>query len=234
MPGYNTVQSYENRFSRADHGSGVFSAQTTTNFVPVTDGMLEKPDPGDWLMWRRTLDGWGYSPLNEINKQNVARLKRVWKWEMTPGVQEGTPLVYRGTMYLPNPADVTQAINAATGDLIWEYRRPLPDDLTQYLSGSPLKNRNFAIYDDKIIDLGADDFVYALDARTGKPAWNTRIRIIANCPPFRVRGRSSRKGRFFRAGPAIIGIPVMAALSPHTTRKREKSCVALPHDSEAG
>ena len=97
----------------------LFSAQTTTNFFPVTDGMLEKPDPGDWLMWRRTLDGWGYSPLNEINKRNVARLKMVWKREMTPGIQEGTPLVYRGTMYLPNPADVTQAINAATGDLIW-------------------------------------------------------------------------------------------------------------------
>src|SRR5436189_3765399 len=84
------------------------------NFVPVTDSMLEKPDPGDWLMWRRTLDGWGYSPLNQINKQNVAQLKMVWKREMTAGVQEATPLVYKGTMYLPNPADVTQAINGAT------------------------------------------------------------------------------------------------------------------------
>src|SRR3954464_453533 len=127
--------------------------QAVNNFVPVTDSMLEKPDPGDWLMWRRTLDGWGYSPLNQINKQNAGQLKLVWKRDMAPGVQEATPLVYKGTMYLPNPADVTQAINGATGELVWEYRRQLPDDLTKYLSGSPLKNRNIAIYDDKIIDL---------------------------------------------------------------------------------
>src|SRR5262245_8201394 len=79
--------------------------QTVNNFVPVTDSMLEKPDPGDLLMWRLTLDGWGYSPLNQINKQNVGQLKMVWKREMTAGIQEATPLVYRGTMYLPNPAD---------------------------------------------------------------------------------------------------------------------------------
>ena len=49
--------------------------QTVRNFIPVTDRMLEKPDPGDWLMWRRTLDGWGYSPLNQIDKKNVGQLK---------------------------------------------------------------------------------------------------------------------------------------------------------------
>ena len=41
--------------------------------MPVTDAMLQKPDPGDWLMWRRTLDGWGYSPLNQINRTNVSQ-----------------------------------------------------------------------------------------------------------------------------------------------------------------
>jgi outer membrane protein assembly factor BamB len=68
----------------------------------------------------------------------------------TTGIQEATPLVYRGTMFVPNPSDVTQALNGATGERLWEYRRPVPPDLTQYLSGSPLKNRNLAIYEDKI------------------------------------------------------------------------------------
>src|SRR5437667_11026747 len=103
-------------------GTGVFvmlvtlasgARQKVINFVPVTDSMLEKPDPGDWLMWRRTLDGWGYSPLRQIDKRNVGQLKMVWKRDMTAGVQEATPLVYKGTMYLPNPADLTQAINGA-------------------------------------------------------------------------------------------------------------------------
>ena len=47
--------------------------QSERKYVPVTDAMLQKPDPADWLMWRRTLDGWGYSPLNQINRTNVSR-----------------------------------------------------------------------------------------------------------------------------------------------------------------
>src|SRR4029453_11888084 len=72
-------------------------------FVPVTDQMLQNPDPSDWLLWRRTLNGWGYSPLDQINKGNVGRLKMVWSRGMGPGIQEATPLVYRGVLYLPNP-----------------------------------------------------------------------------------------------------------------------------------
>ena len=59
-------------------GSTVSAQQSARKFIPVTDTMLQKPDPGDWLMWRRTLDGWGYSPLAQINKTNVAQLRMVW------------------------------------------------------------------------------------------------------------------------------------------------------------
>src|SRR6516164_1826209 len=51
--------------------------QNTRPFVPVTDAMLEKPDPANWLMWRRTQDSWGYSPLNQINRNNVAQLRLI-------------------------------------------------------------------------------------------------------------------------------------------------------------
>ena len=154
----------------------VLLATQIAGFVPVTDAMLEKPDPGDWLLWRRTLDGWGYSPLEQISRQNVGQLTMAWSRDMaSPGIQEATPLAYRGTLFVPNPSDVTQAVNGATGDLLWEYRRPVPADLTTYLSGAPLKNRNIAIYRDTIIDLSVDDYVYALDVRTGKPVWQTQI-----------------------------------------------------------
>src|SRR5438309_8565156 len=99
-----------------------------SDFAPVTDRMLENPDPGDWLMWRRTLDSWGYSPLNQIDRSNVGKLRMVWTRGLGPGVQEGTPLVHNGVMFFPNPSDLIHAINAATGDLIWEYRRPVPED----------------------------------------------------------------------------------------------------------
>jgi len=87
----------------------------------VTDRELLEPDPADWLMWRRTLNSWGYSPLNQINKSNAGRLQLVWTRGMGPGIQEATPLVRDGVMFLPNPSDYIQALDAATGDLRWEY-----------------------------------------------------------------------------------------------------------------
>src|SRR5688572_30405550 len=86
-------------------------------FVPVTDEMLWKPSPSNWLSWRRTLDGFGYSPLDQIDRNNVSRLRMVWARGMGTGTVEATPLVYDGVMYLPGPGDVIQAINARTGDL---------------------------------------------------------------------------------------------------------------------
>ena len=72
------------------------TAQSSTDFVPVTDAMLQSPAPADWLMWRRTLDGWGYSPLDEIDRDNVGALRMVWSRALAPGRQTGTPLVYDG------------------------------------------------------------------------------------------------------------------------------------------
>ena len=95
-------------------------AQSPTAFVPVTDAMLQDPEPADWLMWRRTLDGWGYSPLDQIDRDNVGDLRMVWSRALTTGMQQGTPLVYDGIMYMPNPKDIIQAIDAVTGDLHWE------------------------------------------------------------------------------------------------------------------
>src|SRR5215470_12516972 len=120
--------------------------QPVSTFVPVTDEMLQNPDPADWLMWRRTLNSWGYSPLNQITRANVASLRQVWTKSMGSGIQEATPLVYRGVMYLPNPADDTVALNAATGEQLWQYKRPVPDDIAKWFNGAPYKSRNLAIY----------------------------------------------------------------------------------------
>jgi PQQ-dependent dehydrogenase (methanol/ethanol family) len=165
-------------------------------FPPVTDAMLEAPDDGDWLMWRRTLNGWGYSPLSDINRGNVGALTLAWQHEMAAtGIQEATPLVYRGTMFLPNPSDVTQALDGATGKRIWEHRRVVPGDLMRYFSGAPLKNRNLAIYGDTIIDLSVDDFVYALDARTGEPRWETRVQDYRQLPAIQGSGPIVARGK---------------------------------------
>ena len=148
-------------------------AQSAADFVPVTDATLQNPAPEDWLMWRRTLDGWGYSPLNQIDRDNVGVLRMVWSRALAGG--RGTPLAYAGVLYVPQASDVISALDAVTGDLKWEYRRDLPDDVYEYVGGNARNNRNIAIYDRLIINTSDDNYVFALDATTGDTVWETQI-----------------------------------------------------------
>src|SRR5438034_8914204 len=100
-------------------------ADPTRNLTPVTDAMLRNPPPGDWLMWRRTYNGWGYSPLDQINKDNVKNLQLAWTWSLTPGATETTPSVHDGALFVWNYGDKMQALNAVTGDRTSEYTRDL-------------------------------------------------------------------------------------------------------------
>ena len=104
-----------------------FQNRPTPPLPPVTDAMLANPDPGDWLSWRRSLDGSGYSPLKQIDRDNVSRLRLAWSLAMQDGSNQGTPLVYRGIMFLTHPGNMIQAIDAASGDVIWEYRYAFPE-----------------------------------------------------------------------------------------------------------
>jgi alcohol dehydrogenase (cytochrome c) len=141
------------------------------NLTPVTDAMLRNPPPGDWLMWRRTYNGWGYSPLDQINKGNVKNLKVAWTWSLTNGATETTPIVHDGVLFIFNYADKVQALDAASGDLIWEYKRDLPAKLVAE-GGNNLAKRNMAIYEDKLIVAMSDTHLVALDAKTGKLVWD--------------------------------------------------------------
>jgi glucose dehydrogenase len=103
--------------------AGLWVHAQVKDLRPVTEAMLRNPAPGDWLNWRRTDNAWGFSPLDQINRQNVRQLQLAWSWAMDDtGAQEATPLVHDGIMYLPSPRGVIQALDASTGDLIWEYR----------------------------------------------------------------------------------------------------------------
>src|ERR1044071_1335285 len=132
-------------------------------FRPVTETMLRNPAPGDWLNWRRTDSAWGYSPLEQINRQNVNQLQLAWSWAMDgTGANEATPLVYDGIMYLPNPRGVIQALDAATGDLIWQYRPPAPTAAPGSDASRGIQ-RNLAIFADKIFGTTSDAHIIAVD-----------------------------------------------------------------------
>ena len=198
------------------------SAQSSGAFVPVTDAMLQEPAPGDWLMWRRTLDSWGYSPLDEIDRDNVGALRMVWSRALTDGFQSGTPLAYGGVMYMPNPNDVIQAIDAATGDLIWEHRRQVPDDVNEYVFGGlSTNNRNIAIYDDLIIDTSVDDHVFALSAATGQMEWETQVL------DYKVNPATQGSGPIIADGKVITG----RSCSP---KGGPEACVVTAHDATTG
>ena len=201
-------------------GAAPVQAQPSTDFVPVTDAMLQAPAPEDWLMWRRTLNSWGYSPLDEIARENVGELRMVWTRALTDGFQSGTPLVYDAVMYMPNPKDVIQAIDAATGDLIWENRRQLPDD-DDLRDGVFGNNRNIAIYNQLIIDTSMDAHVFALSALTGELVWENPGR--GQCgEPARTRLRSDHCH-----GKAITGRSCVSRRGP-------EGCVVTAHDAKTG
>ena len=141
----------------------------TPQLEPVSDKLLRNPKDADWLSWRRTQDGRGYSPLKQINRSTVRRLKLAWALTMREGSNQPTPLVHDGVMFLTHPGNVVQALNAATGDLIWEYVYRYPPDSRTL--GGPM--RNIAIYKDKIFLATYDAAVVAIDARTGKRVWRT-------------------------------------------------------------
>ncbi len=137
--------------------------------TPVTDALLANPSPNDWLAWRRTQDGLGFSPLTNINKDNVARLQLAWSLALPPGQNAATPLVHDGVIYVHSFGDHVQALDATTGDELWHYARTLPD------SSRPTVKRNLALYGDKVFFGTSDVHVVALDAKTGHVVWDQPI-----------------------------------------------------------
>jgi alcohol dehydrogenase (cytochrome c) len=137
-------------------------------YQTVTAARLKNPEPGNWLAIRRTYDGWGYSPLNQITTANVGQLRRVWNIPTGEGrVHEAAPVVNNGVMFITTPNNQVLALNAKTGDVLWRYKRPRP-------SGAFVlhdTNRGVALYGDKVFFAAGEAVLAALDARTGKEVW---------------------------------------------------------------
>lgn len=139
------------------------------DLTPVTDAMLLNPPDDDWLIWRRTHENLGHSPLDQINKDNVDDLRVAWTWSLPPGANMMTPLVHDGVLFAYSFGDVVQAIDAASGDLLWSYQRELITD-------APLNSKKgVAIYQNKIIVPTSDIHLLALDSKTGKLLWDHQV-----------------------------------------------------------
>ena len=198
-----------------------FNSLAQDDFVLVTDAMLQNPADSDWLMWRRTLDSWGYSPLDQIDRSNVDQLRMVWTRDLEIGTGEITPLAYNGILYVPQANDVIQAVDAESGDFIWEYRRDIPDDLYEMVGGNARNNRNLAIYENLIINTSDDNFVFALDALTGEMVWETKIF------DYKVNSATHSSGPIIADGRVISGRSCRPWGGPN-------ACVITAHDASTG
>ncbi len=178
---------------------------------PVTQAMLQNPPADDWLMYSRTYDAQRYSPLNQINKQNVSRLAQAWKKDLLPGTIEMIPIVHDGVMYVEVPAQqngsaktAVQALDATNGNLIWEYVRP---------NGGAARPKTLGIFEDIVIFAAPDNYIVGLDASTGKVRWETQS----------TGGLSS--------GTLIFGDKV---LTGRTCNGARANCYIAAHDARTG
>ena len=143
-----------------------------SSYTPVTDQRLVNPEAENWLMYRRTYDGWGYSPLEQITPANAATLVPVWTF--STGVAEGhqaPPIVNNGVMFVSTPQNQVLALDVKSGELLWRYKRDLPEDLFQLHP----TNRGVGLYEDKVYLATLDAHVVALDAKTGKVVWDQTV-----------------------------------------------------------
>ncbi len=159
--------------SAAAAPTGVIVAGTVPSFTPVTDAMLRNPDADDWLMLRHDYSATSYSPLTEITPENAHQLRLAWIWPMRDGgTNQPAPLAYDGTLYLANTGGIIQALDAKTGDLIWEHH-----------VGAEIAPRGITLYRNMLIFQSAGEWavrpqaarLVALDARTGEPVWSVEM-----------------------------------------------------------
>lgn len=167
------------------------------NYPAVTAERLKNPADSDWLMIRRTYNGWGYSPLNQINATNVSKLRLVWSTITGESrVHEAAPLVNGGAMFISTPNGQVIALDAKTGDILWRYRRARPQGAVILHDVS----RGVALYGDKVYYAAGEAVLVALDAKTGRVAWET---VVAD----------NKQAYYMSLAPLVAGGTVMVGAS---------------------
>jgi alcohol dehydrogenase (cytochrome c) len=186
------------------------------DFRKVDTAELDDPPAEDWLNWRRTPDGHGHSPLTQISRDNVSRLSLDWSMAMHAGSNQPTPLVRDGVMFLTHPHNKIQAIEAATGELIWEYQYAFPP--AAKMLGGP--TRNIALWQDRLFLATYDAALVAIDAASGKQLWRTEKADYRDA-------YTHSAGPLVAAGVVVSGINGCELFT-------EDGCFITGHDPETG
>lgn len=229
----------DSSFSTEDTRNQYASIPRIENFTPVTEEMLLNPSENDWLWYSRTADAQRFSPLDQINKDNVGQLGLAWSKGLPDGITETIPTVYDGIMYITLPGAGVAALDATTGDTIWEYEREYGgNNLPSFegglngidgSAGRPVglpsggsrgggangRSKTLSIFADMIYFTAPDETVIALDARTGEVRWEAIT-----------EGRSHTSGSIVVEGKVISG--------GGCRQNSRESCYISAHDAYTG
>jgi alcohol dehydrogenase (cytochrome c) len=177
------------------------------NYVRVTDEMLKNPPASEWPMLRRDVYASSFSPLNQITSNNAQDLQLAWVAPMNEGgTNQPSPLFHSGAVFLNNTSGIIQALDGKTGNLIWEHRL-----------GANVAMRGMSLYDDKLYVAMSNAHLVALDARTGKIAWDVLM----------PDGRGSSSGPIVAKGKVIQG---MGGCQQYI----EQKCFISAYDAQTG
>ena len=213
-----------------------FSQAQIENFTPVSDEMLNNPPTGEWLSWRGTPASLGYSPLDQINTDNVDKLQLKWSFALdNTGAVEAAPLIHDGIMFIPAPRGVIQALNAVNGDLLWEYRPEPPTEefinsgkgtraavmpADTFATAARGVQKTIALYGDMIYASTENASIRAIDARSGLLVWETQV-------------ADPTLGYHYSSGPVIANGTLVTGITG-CERYKDDVCFITGHDPKTG
>lgn len=202
-----------------------FAESALDKYTPVTSEMLTNPPKGDWIQWRGDYTNQGFSQLDQINKDTVKNLELAWAWPMADtGIQETVPLIHDGVMFLQTSNAIVEALDAKTGDLLWTYRHVLPEMPASwsYQANQARRQKNsIALAGDKVILTTPDAKIVALDAKTGKIAWEKQV-------------LDWKLGYSYTIGALIVEDKIITAISGCSIAGTAGGCYIMAHDLNTG
>ena len=143
-------------------------------------------EPDNWLTHGRTYSEQRYSPLDQINASNAGQLGLAWYYDLdTSRGQQASPLVVDGTMYTTSAWSKVQALNATTGELLWQYD-PRVSKEWDVKSCCGVQNRGAAVWQGRVYAGTLDGRLIALDSKTGELVWEVRTTDPAK--PYSITG----------------------------------------------
>jgi alcohol dehydrogenase (cytochrome c) len=197
-----------------------------SRLTPVTDELLRQPPDADWLIWRRRYDGLGYSPLAQINRTNVARLRGSWSWSLPESMNEITPLVHDGVMFLYS-GPVIQALDAATGELLWQHLHALPDEFD---NGRAARVKTLAVHGKRVFAPTTDGHMLSLDMHSGKVLWDHEVIPEAQRT---MDGKAEGIALHINGGPIVVKGKVIFGVSLGL-EKAPGGCFIVALDADTG